>query len=139
MNQATPPVVRNPPAVPLNLRRVAVVQRALILIILAQIVFYVGAIAVPAESDAQLWLALVLLAGVLLSAVAGVVAVIALASATGSGVFGAVIRGIGLFLPLLGLIVLVVTNMRATRILRENGVRVGFLGVSRGEIQRLAS
>lgn len=48
-----------------------------------------------------------------------------------------VILGILSLVPLLGLVVLLVVNSSATKILKANGVPVGFIGVSDAAIQEL--
>jgi len=43
------------------------------------------------------------------------------------------------FFPLIGLITLLVINGRATKILREAGLRVGLMGVNPGDLQQISN
>ncbi len=136
MTDSDPPVAIDATPRP-NLHKVAVAQKLIIYALLVQIVLQAALILLPSEDDPMVVLMIVLMLGNLLAILAGVAAVAVLASATGSSVLSSVVRGICLFIPFIGLLVLVATNMRATRILREGGVKVGFLGASANEVWRL--
>ena len=73
------------------------------------------------------------IAGVLLlvSMVMGIIGVIRLASGLGKSTASKVIFVVLLFIPLVGLITLLVLNGKATAALRAGGYRVGLLGASR--------
>jgi hypothetical protein len=47
-------------------------------------------------------------------------------------------HALGMFVPIVNLVVLVLLNMRAGKILQEAGVKAGFLGVSKAEMKKLA-
>ena len=109
------------------LRQVASYQRGLIFSILAQIVGYVLLIMTSASHQPALALVpfLLLLAG----GVAGLVFTILVATrvySTGT----AIVLGILLFIPCVGLIVLLVVNQAATKTLTDGGIQVGFFGAS---------
>jgi hypothetical protein len=109
-----------PPSGP-NLRTIATKQRAIIFCILGYIVLVVSQFLLPP--------ALRLLIGLLVLAV-GITATVFVFMLTttiySTGV--GVVLGILTLIPLIGLIVLLVVNSKATNLLRENGIKVGLLG-----------
>lgn len=70
--------------------------------------------------------------------IAAIVQTVRLAIASGGNVVLAAIAGFFMLLPFVGLIILVMVNTRATRILKHHGVYVGFMGVSSSEMKKLA-
>lgn len=48
-----------------------------------------------------------------------------------------ILNGVVMFLPLIGLFVLVILNMRATRILKKHGIRVGLMGANSSDLQAI--
>ncbi|MCL4740861.1 MAG: hypothetical protein KJZ54_01520 [Phycisphaerales bacterium] len=124
----------------MNIPNVAKYQKWLILAIAAQL----GAVAIrvwltlaageevnDAGSVAALGGALLMLMVQLGAGVFGLVMLILLMSALDRPIVSRVLAGISQFIPLVGLIVLLFVNQRATRVLRENGYHVGFLGASK--------
>ena len=106
-----------------DLRAVAKYQHGIMLCILGQIILAIGRIAAP--DSLQLVLTLVLLA----VGLAGTVFVFMLAMkvySTGTGV----LLGILTLIPCLGLIILLIVNGKATKVLRQNGIAVGILGAN---------
>ncbi|MHB1458273.1 MAG: hypothetical protein ACYC0V_15290 [Armatimonadota bacterium] len=61
----------------------------------------------------------------------------ALRKPTGTLVLYIILIVIGMFLPLIGLIVLLMLNSQATNLLRSNNVNVGFMGVEKADLERL--
>ena len=82
-------------------------------------------------------LSLSFLALVLSCQCAGLILVLHLAAKLGTGLLSRVLMIIGMFLPLIPVIVLVSMNGRATKTLRAAGVRVGLLGVPGSELAKL--
>jgi hypothetical protein len=112
-----------------DLRTVALAQKAIIVCILLNISAVLCIFLLPRE-----WLALVV-AGVLVLIVAQMVSVVTLAIKVynvGTGI----IYGIGTMVPYIGLILLLVINNKATKVLRENGHHVGFFGADLSEFRR---
>ena len=74
-----------------------------------------------------------LLAGVNLAiSIFAVVALVFLMTALDRPTVSKVLAAIAMFIPLVGLIVLLVVNQRATKTLQANGIRVGLMGAKRG-------
>jgi hypothetical protein len=112
-----------------DLRTVALAQKDIIVCILLNISAVLCIFLLPRE-----WLALVV-AGVLVLFVAQMVSVVTLAIKVynvGTGI----IYGIGTIVPYIGLILLLVINNKATKVLRENGPHVGFFGADLSEFRR---
>jgi hypothetical protein len=112
-----------------DLKKIATQQRAIMLCILTEIVIAILRFGVTMP-----------LAGVVLSllylavAVIGAVFIFMLAISlynTGAGI----VLGILTLIPLLGLIVLLVVNGKATKVLRAHGIRVGLLGANPSTIR----
>ena len=121
LTYATPPVGRT------DLRTIAIRQRVIICCVLAYIVAVVMQIVIPPPFNALASL-LVLAAGI-----TGAVFVFMLAIAlynTGAGV----VLGILTLIPLIGLIVLLIINGKATTVLREHGLQVGLMGAKLDQI-----
>ncbi|HEY6227041.1 MAG TPA: hypothetical protein VI282_07970, partial [Verrucomicrobiae bacterium] len=51
--------------------------------------------------------------------------------------FTAIVYAIAMFIPCIGLLTLLIVVSRATSALKRGGVKVGFLGVSRDDLNRL--
>jgi hypothetical protein len=110
-----------PPQAGTDLRTIALRQRAVMYCILAYLLLVVCQFALPPGLRWILGLA------ALAVSVAAAVFVFMLALAvynTGTGV----VLGILTLIPIVGLIVLLVINSRATNILRRHGIRVGLMG-----------
>jgi hypothetical protein len=109
-----------------DVRAVAVYQKGILVCILIQLLANVAWFMVPEP------LKLIVLLGSLSVGIAGVVFVFMLATkvyGTGLGI----LLGILTFPPCIGLIVLLIVNGKATKILQQNGHRVGLLGASLSE------
>ncbi|REK12988.1 MAG: hypothetical protein DWQ37_10195 [Planctomycetota bacterium] len=110
-----------------QLRRVASDQRGILICILIYLCSGFGQFAVP--PDMRLIPAIISL----LATIAGVVYVFRLATkvySTGTGI----ILGMLTFIPLIGLLVLLKVNGKATKVLREHGIEVGLLGAKASSI-----
>jgi hypothetical protein len=127
-----------------DLRSIAFYQKALILCIMAMMIIYFGAIAAqvmaghnqnrppPALIAMQVGIAVAMFA----TAIASTVFVFLLATKTYNVGVG-ILLGILTLIPCIGLIVLLIINSQATSILRSNGVRVGFIGASKNDLDDL--
>lgn len=119
-----------------NLVRLAKAQRLLLRLVLGMIALYIAAGVFPhvfaGVLGGSLFYLLFLVVGVLI-----VVQTVRLALASGRNPVMAVFLGIGMLVPLLGLVLVASTDRRASSILRENGARVGFLGVGETEMLKL--
>lgn len=119
----------------INIALVARRQRLLIWCILAQvitlflIIFGVAA-ALPVVAMAVPFL----LPALALMALIGTVL---LMSALRRHVVWCILLGLLMFVPLLGLLILISVNGQATRALQQAGVRVGFLGARRDDVDRV--
>ena len=111
-----------------ELRRIARYQRWLIATLLAQLALWVGFVALSALGAGPVGdgLRFPLLFTVILGCVGGGFAF--LLAWTVRGPASAVVMGLGVVVPCLGLVVLTIVNGIATTTLRENGVRVGLFG-----------
>lgn len=120
-----------------DLVNVAKAQKFLLYGILASfstyVLFVIGGIAAPGSGLLLLPLLLVYFAAVICI----IVGVIRLSRAVGTNIVMAVIAGILVFVPLFGLLIMLAENRRATKALKEAGVKVGLLGVSKEEMQKL--
>lgn len=106
-----------------DLRNVARFQKGILVCILIYLIALVGQFALPLE------VRLLLGIGVLFVGLVGAVFVFLLAMKTyGTGL--GIVLGILSLVPLIGLIVLLVVNGKATNILKQNGIKVGFLGAN---------
>lgn len=106
-----------------DLRQIASYQRGVIFCILFQVLAYAGIFAVPQP------LAFVPVLLLMIAGIAALVFVVLLAIriySTGT----AILLGILMFIPCVALVTLLVINQAATKMLTENGIKVGFLGAS---------
>lgn len=104
-----------------DLRSVAKYQKGIIFCILIYLIAALCQFAVPIEIRPVIGLA------ILVVGLAGTVFVFLLAIKTYSTGVG-VLLGILTLVPCVGLIVLLIVNGKATGILKQNGIKVGFLG-----------
>lgn len=138
MSQLPPPAEQpSPPVRPLaleyatpelrrvDLRAIAVRQRAVIGCILLYIILAVSGLVIPSSNE-FLWMAEAVLAFAIVIAASVLAFILALSvySDPATGVLG----GMLIFIPLIGLLILLVINHDATKVLRRHGVRVGMLG-----------
>jgi hypothetical protein len=125
LGYATPEMER------VKLKQIATGQRIVILCILANIILYIILMTVAKNVPA---LAIV----ILLAYIAGVITAAVFLFKLAINIYGVatgIILGIGTLIPLVGLIILLVVNGKATKILRGNGLKVGFLGANPSSIQ----
>src|SRR5690606_15699565 len=108
-----------------ELRTIAKLQRGILTCILIYLIAVVGQfiVTVPVELRPLIGIAL------LLVMLAAAVLVFMLAMRL-YGIVAGVLLGILTLLPIIGLIVLLVINGKATGILRQNGIKVGFMGAN---------
>jgi hypothetical protein len=104
-----------------DVRSVAVAQKAIMVCILLQLATGAVRFILPPE-----YLTFYLIAAVVVL-LASTISVFMLAMKVFNVPLG-ILYAVGALLPCLGLLVLFVVNQRATRILRDNGHEVGFLG-----------
>jgi predicted RNA-binding Zn-ribbon protein involved in translation (DUF1610 family) len=121
-----------------EIRTIARNQKYLINCVLIEIVAYVGllvsmAAGRPSPQGATLALAIVCALALLASGVAGMVFACMLATRV-YGTAAAVLVVLLSCLPCFGLIALLVVNSKATNILRDAGVEVGFLGANLADL-----
>jgi hypothetical protein len=110
-----------------DLRSVAKSQKGILVCILIYIIAVVVRFFLPED------LALILALGVLVVGIVAMVFVFQLAIkvyGTGAGI----LLGILTLIPIIGLLVLLIINGKATRILKANGIKVGLLGANVEEI-----
>lgn len=110
-----------------RLREIASRQKAIQFCILGYIVCVILGVALPRPVNAFAGL------GILASGITGAVFVFMLAVSlygTGAGIA----LGICTFIPLIGLIILLIVNGKATNVLRQHGVHVGLLGARMSDI-----
>ena len=106
---------------------VAKAQRGVLVCILLYLGAAIGSAVAPPEVQFILGLAF------LIAAIAGAVFVFMLSVrvyGTGMGIF----LGLLTLVPLLGLLVLLIVNSKATKILKEHGIKVGLLGANTSKI-----
>jgi hypothetical protein len=116
-----PPPPRN------DLRTIAMQQKAIMYCILGYIVFVILQIALPFPLN------LMATFGVLAAMITGAVFVFMLALSLHNTATG-IILGILTLVPLVGLIVLLVINSKATTLLRSQGIQVGLMGAKTSQI-----
>ena len=110
-----------------DLKRIAVYQKNILVCILVYFIAVFGQFALP--DGARILVAI----GVLCIAIVGAVFTFLLAMKTyGSGL--GILLGVLCLLPLVGLLVLLAVNGKATRVLKQNGIRVGLLGADLSSI-----
>ncbi len=110
-----------------DLRSVAKYQKGILVCILIYVIAMIGQFAIPVEARAILGL------GILVVGLVGTVFVFLLAIKVYNTVVG-VLLGILTLVPCIGLIVLLVVNGKATAVLKQNGIKVGFLGANPSQI-----
>ncbi|WP_152053551.1 hypothetical protein [Tautonia marina] len=110
-----------------DLKKVATYQKGILVCILLYFGIVIGQFLVPPE------LGIVLLLMLLGIALASMVFIFLLAMKVYSTALG-IVLGIGALLPLIGLFILLMVNGKATRILKENGIKVGLLGANLSQI-----
>jgi hypothetical protein len=109
-----------------DLKAIATYQKGIMVCILMYLLAVIGQFALPPELRPLVGL------GVLLVGVGGFICVLLLAMkvySTGTGILLAILT----FIPVVGLIVLLSVNGKATSILKANGHAVGLLGASLSE------
>jgi hypothetical protein len=112
-----------------DLRKVASYQRAILICILIYIVTFMGQFAVP---PAQRTILAVLTFCVSLVATVFVFMLAMKVYSRGLGI----LLGILAIIPCIGLLVLLMINDKATKILRQNGYKVGFLGADMSQFSK---
>ena len=139
MSQLPPPAEQpSPPVRPLaleyatpelrrvDLRAITFRQRSVIGCILGYIVVAASGLVFP-DNALGLWLAQVQAVLEVILLIAGVVFAFMLSLAVYRNPAAGVVGGILMFFPVIGLLILVVINVDAIKILRRHGVRVGLL------------
>lgn len=128
---APPPVQQLAYATPVvgrtDLRTIAIRQRGIMYCVLAYLFGAIAQIFIPTPFNALP--ALVVLAAMITGAVFVFMLAIALYN-TGVGIA----LGVLTLIPLVGLIVLLIVNGKATSILREHGIKVGLMGAKLDQI-----
>ncbi|MEM9291036.1 MAG: hypothetical protein AAGD01_05100 [Acidobacteriota bacterium] len=122
-----PPVVGIPSGSRKDLRDVAMYQKGIIFCILTQLFGAVAQVVLPGE--ARLLLLIVLL---LVSVVSAVLVFLLAIRVYGTAV--GLVLGLLALVPLLGLLILLIVNRKATGILRQNGIPVGLMGADSSQI-----
>lgn len=126
-----PPVGQNPTGpIPEYLLRVATLQRYVLVALLANIVINFTLFAYAPQDPFS---TLVLLAAGLLIVVLSIVSIFLLAKEVFNNAVGAVFAFM-MIIPVISLIVLLVVNQKATRLLQTNGIKVGFMGAKQNSI-----
>ena len=123
----------------INLKKVAFAQRWLVLCVLGMILIYAGAIfnaffTPPAIAD-PIQIALGLLSYAV--GITAIVFVAMLAFALGTPVWLLVVLILLMIMPCVNFLILLITNGRATAILKQYGLKVGLLGVPPSEHPKL--
>lgn len=121
-----------------DLRRVAIYQKGLIFSIGASVVFYIAFGVLSARGnnpagEARLAMAAVAALGLLLSSLSGMVFVFFLSIKVNGFVWGVIMAVVSLA-PCLGLLALLLVNEKGTKVLRANGIKVGFFGARLSDI-----
>jgi hypothetical protein len=109
-----------------DLRAVAVAQKSILVCILLYFLCIIVQVVLAQNREAANYSIYVLIATLLVGLVA-TVSVFLLAIRVYSPVYGFFL-GLGTFIPCVGIVILLMVNAKATRILRENGIHVGFMG-----------
>lgn len=112
---------------PARLELIARRQKGILVCILLYLACVIGQFVVPASVRPFVGLAAIL------PIVAGTVFVFLLATKLYSTVLG-VVLGVLTLVPIIGLVVLLVVNSRATRVLRDAGISVGLLGADLSQL-----
>ncbi len=135
MNMQAPPIVNETPG-GVDVQGVAKNQKIVIWIILVRLLLIVGGVAVAmmlggGGQGSQASLGAMVLAMRLVQLVTfvlSIVFIVLLMTAMRTQVLWRVLAAIGLIIPLVGLIILLVVNGKATALLRANGYTVGLMG-----------
>lgn len=114
-----------------TLYNVALHQRRVLMCFLALLMFNIAQLTVSAAFP---MVAPILGVGSLAAMIFGVFAVYRLAKTLG---YTAILYAISMIIPCINLLTLLVVISRATKVLKEGGVKVGLLGVSRATIEQL--
>lgn len=125
-----------------NLVRLARAQRLLLRLVLAMLALYFGFMFLPRLIPYRNVMSIVFPAMLVLFLIVGVLIIVQtvrLAIASGRSPIAAAIAGVFMLVPLVGLLLVASANGRATRLLREHGAKVGFLGVTAGEMLKLTN
>jgi len=109
-----------------RLRKIAVAQKGIITVILLQFACYAATAVLPPPLKVYPAIGTLALAVVSLYFIASLALSV---YSTALGIFFAILS----LIPCINLLVLVATNAKATRVLRDAGYRVGFLGVELSE------
>jgi uncharacterized membrane protein len=122
--------------------KVARAQRVLIYLVLGVALCYLGAImSLSTLARSSGWNTMMILTTLVLAAAAlaicGIVQTVRLATAAGESVVIAALVGVGMLFPIMGAVLLLLINGRATGLLKSNGVSVGLMGVSEAEMRKL--
>jgi hypothetical protein len=104
-----------------DLRSVAKYQKGIIVCILIYLIAIFFQFALPVEMRTFL------LVGIVIVGVVGAACAVLLAMKV-YGTFIGILQGVLIVIPVVGLLVLLLVNGKATKILRQNGVKVGLLG-----------
>ena len=133
MSQVPPPVMpyQTPgrgEVTPADVREVASRQRAIMLCILVYLIAVVCQFALPVTMRWVLGL------GIFALGIVAAVFIFMLAIKLYSSGLG-IVLGILTLIPVVGLIVLLIVNAKATRLLKAHGIRVGLLGANPGDIR----
>lgn len=121
------------PASPVGVRRVGIAQRQIMKVLLCAIF----ATALMPGVGISFGFRLVALAALMLAfAVLALmmISVYRLAEAIGMNMASRILYVIGMVIPYVGIILLVVINQKATRLLRRNNIKVGLMGASLGDL-----
>lgn len=119
---------------------VAQTQRILILLVLALLILQASMIILPGmipPGGLAGMMSLLMFAFYFLTGLAAIVFTVRLAIASGGNKIIAFIVAPFLIVPCLNLLLLLWANSMATKVLRDNGAKVGFFGVSPSELSRL--
>ena len=111
-----------------DLRKVATYQRGVLVCLLLQMATFAGLFMAPPALTGLVYAVYVL------SGIAATVFVFLLALRVYGGAAAGVFLGLLTLVPCIGLLVLLITNSKATGILKQNGIRVGLLGANLSEI-----
>lgn len=122
LNYATPMAARR------DLREIAIRQKAIQFCILGYIASAILFYTLPQPLKVIAGL------GIIGSAITGAVFVFMLALAVYNTAAG-IVLGILTFIPVLGLIILLIVNGKATSVLREHGIHVGLLGARMSDMR----
>ncbi len=119
---------------------VAQTQRILILLVLASLILQAAMISVPRmllPGGLAGVMSLLMIAFYFLTGLAAIVFTVRLAIVSGANKVLAFVMAPFMLVPCVGLLLLLSANAMATKVLRDNGAKVGFFGVSPSELSRL--